>query len=326
MTDVVQALALDAHADGVQPIQDIPLWTESFHGSGYDAETRLGIFVHVARAQFDPALWDETCVVFLPDGRFAVCRDFGYGDTPEGPSANAVTYVYLTPFEEWNVRFRGGVRVVTADELAANTLADGVHVKAEVNLRMRALGPAFGIRGMGQEFWAHGHYEQHIGLRGTVQVAGTRYGFDGTGMRDHSVGPRDINDLDRHTWCHGEFPSGRVFMAMAVDAADGSSLRYAVVGQRDGLREATMLEPGATLITSAAQSGDPYTVELDGPDGPTTIRAEILHSLPLSMCGTNDWVPGTRGDGHHLMYEGQTRFEWDGEIGYGLTERSATLR
>ncbi|WP_280344936.1 hypothetical protein [Nocardia neocaledoniensis] len=326
MTRTVQDPPLDAQAERLQPIQDVPLWTESFHGSGYDPNNRLGVFVHVARAQFDPELWDETCVIYLPDGRFAVHRGFAYGDRPEGPAANAVTYVYRKPFEEWDLRFRGSVRVVTAKELAANTLADGVHVKAELDLTLRAIGPAFGIGGMRQEFWAHGHYEQHVGLRGMVTVDGTLFDFDGTGMRDHSVGPRDINDLELHSWCHGEFPSGRVFMAMDVTSAEGTCLRYAVVGNRDGLVEATVLSPGASLLASAAQSQDPYTLELEGPEGPTTIRAEILQSLPLSMCGTNDWVPGTRTDGHHLMYESKTRFEWDGEIGYGLTERSAPVR
>lgn len=310
-------------AENVQAISDVPLWTESFHGSGYDPDDGIGVFVHIARAQMDPLLWDETFVAFLPGDRFLVHRGFGYGETPAGPAANALRYVQRDPFESWHIRFEGAVRDVTGEELSQSTVTDDSHVKAVLDIDMRALGPVYGIGGMsGEEFWAHSHYEQHLSLRGHLEFDGSRIELNGTGMRDHSVGPRDINSLDRHTWCHGEFPDGRLFMVMDVAAADGTNLRYAVVGDRNGLAPATLSRPGETLLSKRQDATAPYQVNLDGPDGPVVIEAEILQSLPLSMRGTNDWVPGTRPDAHHLMYECQTRFTWDGQTGYGLTERS----
>jgi hypothetical protein len=311
--------------ENIHPPRDEPNWTESFHGSGYDPENEVGLFVHAARAQFDPELWDETLVVYLPDGRFLACRDFGYGDDPSGPSANALLYQHREPFERWEMRWRGGARLVTADELGSSALTDDEYVGVDLSLDMQAVGPVCGIGGIDDEFWAHVHTEQHLALKGEIKWDGQSIPFNGTGLRDHSVGARDVSVLDQHTWCHGEFPSGRLFMAMDVDAGDGTSLRYAVVGDADGLREATIEQPTTSFLSTPDNAGDSYTMELTGPDGPAVIEAEILRSMPLSLRGTNSWVLGTRSDAHHLMYECQTRFEWDGEVGHGLTERSVKL-
>lgn len=308
--------------EGVQPIGDADLWTESFHGSGYDPQRRVGVFVHVARAQFDPTLWDETFVAFLPDGRLLAYRSFGAGEEPSGPTANAVDYRCEEPWARWKLGFRGGVRLVTESELDAAALTDDEYVGAELALDLRAIGPVCGIGGMDDAFWAHAHTEQHLSVSGTLRWGGEEIAFDGTGLRDHSVGPRDVSVLDRHTWCHGEFPSGRLFMVMDVDAGDGTTLRYAVVGDGDGMHEATITRPGGTLLDAPGGARDGYAVGLDTSDGSTTIEAEILHTLPLSLRGTNSWVVGTRPDAHHFMYESMTRFTWDGETGYGLTERS----
>ena len=169
------------------------------------------------------------------------------------------------------------------------------------------------------------HTEQHLALTGELSWDGGRTAFNGTGLRDHSVGPRDVSALERHTWCHGEFPSGRLFMAMDVDAGDGTSLRYAVVGDADGLSEATISQPGESFLDSPDEAAGSYTMELSGQTGPARIDGEIIHRLPLSLRGPNSSVIGTRSDAHHLMYECPTRFEWDGEIGYGLTERSVRI-
>lgn len=50
MTSSVQAPTLDAHADMLLSIQVVPLWTECCHGSGYDPQYRLGVFVHHVHA------------------------------------------------------------------------------------------------------------------------------------------------------------------------------------------------------------------------------------------------------------------------------------
>lgn len=315
---------LDPKAEDVQAIADTPNWTESFHGSGYDPQSGIGFFVHIARASIDTRLWDETFVAFLPDDRFLVSRGYAYGDTPQGPSANAVRYVHTEPWKAWEVGFDGAARLVDGNELAASTVTDDSHVKAVAALRMHAIGQPLFVGG-GDEFWSSFHSEQHIAFEGELEWEGRRVTLKGTGLRDHSVGPRDINALEQHTWCHGEFPSGRLFMVMDVDSIDGTSLQHAVLGDADGFADATITEPGGTFLATPKHAWDDYEVTLDGPDGPTTIKAEILQVLPLSLRGINDWVPGTRQDAHHLMYECQTRFTWDGEVGYGLTERSVAL-
>jgi hypothetical protein len=73
------------------------------------------------------------------------------------------------------------------------------------------------------------------------------------------------------------------------------------------------------VLTSREQCGDPYVLELEE----HRIGGEILHLLPNGFEGPNDiclgYDPGVTATAN---FEGMSHFEWDGEIGYGLTERS----
>jgi hypothetical protein len=77
------------------------------------------------------------------------------------------------------------------------------------------------------------------------------------------------------------------------------------------------------VLSSRAECSDPYILEL----GEHRISAEILHLLPNGFEGPNDICLGyDPAITTTANFEAMSRFEWDGEVGYGLTERSLRPR
>ena len=63
--------------------------------------------------------------------------------------------------------------------------------------------------GIEDEAWADVHYEHSGRFEGVLRYGAVTVALAGTGYRDHSVGPRDVEPMLAHTWVHGEFGSGR---------------------------------------------------------------------------------------------------------------------
>ena len=58
-------------------------------------------------------------------------------------------------------------------------------------------------------------YEQLCTSRGTVELGGERWSFEGTALRVHRQGPRDVAGFWGHCWPSALFPSGGAFGALA---------------------------------------------------------------------------------------------------------------
>ncbi|WP_084027694.1 hypothetical protein [Mycobacterium avium] len=311
-----------------QPVRDIPLWSENYLTQAFDPSTGVGFFFHLSRMPFNYNVWEGVFTCYLPGDRFLVARDFSWDSNDKGPGSNALRFEVVKPWERWSKRFRGAALLVTGDQLRAGPIADDSHVFVDADLTFDNIGPVFDIGDMGDQFWARAHYEQHGKFSGRVSFDATHlalgsesYEFNGTGLRDHSVGARDILKMNNHVWTHGEFPSGRLFMVMDVHTKVGPPFLYVVVGDKDGFHTVELTRPTAR-IDDPSQVFDSHELCFVGPDGPSVIKAEILQAIPYSFTGPNEWSLGTHPNAHHLVIEGLTRFEWDGEVGYGLTERS----
>jgi hypothetical protein len=312
-----------------QPLGSAPLWSENYLTHAYDHTTGVGIFLHFNRVPFNQHIWEGVFACYLPGDRFLVVRDFSWDENNhKGPGANNLRYEVIEPFRQWRKTFRGAARLVTGTELRAGPLNDGIHVFVDMDLVFDGSGPAFNLQDMGKQFWGTDHYEQHGDITGRIHFDGAHvglgsesYDFSGPSLRDHSHGPRDLRPMKNSAWLHGDFPSGRRFLLFHVWLKAGPPYKYFRVGDQDGfaLVELTSETP---LIQDLDQALDPYELHFAGTDGAGVIRAEPLQALPFSFVGPNEWVIGRHVDAHHLCVETMSRFEWDGEIGYGNSERS----
>jgi hypothetical protein len=297
----------------------VPGWSENYLSQAYAPDSGIGVYLHRSRPAFDSSLWRDIVILYLPDQRLVAAKTF---------SAGTLTMHCETPWTRWTKRFRGAGRVIPKGSLMSGPATDGIHVAATLDLTYVAMSPPWDL-GAGQrdQVWASAHYEQACRVSGVVGFDGAEIPFDGTGLRDHSWGPRDLSAMGRHVWLHGQFPDGRSFMALAVrKKTEDLSLVHAVVADRHDVQ---VVEVIGTLpfAFSLEEACSDYSIRLATPRGDAVITAEILQVAPLTFAGPNDMVLGVdRGPNTtHVSVEAQTRFCWDGEIGYGLSERSVLL-
>jgi hypothetical protein len=80
----------------------------------------------------------------------------------------------------------------------------------------------------------------------------------------------------------------------------------------------------APLIDALEQGQEPYMLRFQTERGIVDITAQPGHVATLSMAGTSEMVIGRDPEptASHWLAEATTRFTWDGDQGWGLTERT----
>jgi hypothetical protein len=301
-------------------------WSENYLTYVWSPATEIGIYFHLCRLPGDLALWDEIMFVALPGDRWLVAKSISPQRDVNGVAVNAVEWICKVPFQSWIMRFRGAAQIVTTEQLAAGPVPDGYHIPVDLALTCEGISVAydFGAAEMDQS-WGTGHYEQNMRLTGSLRYGDETVEIDGTGLRDHSWGPRDYSQIGSTTWIHGQFPdSGRSFMAVRVSGLPPKpELNYAITCDRDGVAAATT-DP-LPVVTTVAGTETDLAFELTTADGTVTqITAEILRATRCSFQGPAQLILGTDPGPltNHDYVDAFVRLRWDGERGYGVLERT----
>lgn len=309
---------------------DIPLWSESYMTYVYSPGNQVGVWVHLGYKPGSPGLWEETLVIALPGNRYLVARAFSARPIGQEVSINGVAWRCDAPFQKWTKRFQGGAQLVSGDELRAGPLRDGLYRPIDLELVCEAITPPndYGLehKHESSSWGTNGHYEQTHQAHGHLDFDGEKIAIDGTGWRDHSWGPRDLLKFGSHTWLSAQFPGGRSLMAVHLQGpAPAKPFVHALLYEKGALRKVAIT--GMPIANDIAETESDFACEIATAEHTSTIRATILQTIRLGMLGTNQIGIGThRGpDAHHDWVSCFTRFEWDGETGYGSSERSVDL-
>jgi hypothetical protein len=232
-----------------------------------------------------------------------------------------LTAVYEEPTGDWIWRFRGAGTRCRRDDLARAAAIDGPVEPFEFELRFRGLSAVWDLKKevVGQ-VWTNAHWEQPCSTTGWVTFGGQRHEFTGTGIRDHSRGSRDFVYMGPHFWLHGQFPSGKAFGLLHIDptSAQPRLLSSAYVAVDGELRDAKIVS-----LPTDRTFREPFEIVIETDKGPQRIRGELLHDMTFTVEYPNEILFGYRaGKPQHQLNEGQVRWTWDGETGYGLGERT----
>lgn len=302
-------------------------WSENYLTQAYDKDAGIGFFLHAGLTSFAEGVWNDFFVGYLPGDRFLIANGFAPGVTERGTEGGQLKLRCDKPFQQWTKSFHGAASLVSGAQLRAGPFADGAHVRVDVDLTFQALGPAFDLGALDNGTWSSSHYEQHMTFDGVLEFAGQRVALSGTGLRDHSWGPRDMSRIDHHAWAHGQLPGGRTFMAFYLADIDGNAGGHAAVGGPDGVEAAELLTP-LPVLTGAIDATQSYEFTLGTSAGKLTITGQPLQIATCALAGPSELLFGAHRSpaAHHLLLEAQTRFSVNGEIGYGLTDRSIRLR
>jgi hypothetical protein len=323
----------------VDPVEDythaiqseVELWSENYFFGWYDPEHHVGLWNHLGRTPLDPTIWRALVTLFLPDGQVLVHKSYGRGpDVPgvSGPSNGAMSFRCEDPLLTWTVAAEVMARPTTLDDLATAVIADGEVVPVSFEYRFDAITPIWdlGAADMSDQSWALTHYEQAGTFAGVVRCGNQEWPMAGTGIRDHSYGPRNFAHFRRGSWAHAEFPGGRTFVVLRMwNDDDQVALNRGFISEDGKLREVIPVE----MPTLESPLGEPraMTIRLDDGGREELIEIEFLTAMTTTLREPNEVLHGVdRADpAIKVLNDAMVRCRWDGEEAYGLCERSRRI-
>lgn len=308
---------------------DIYRWSENFCYQVYDEASNLTVWFHIGLSAHDIGVWHEKIFFYLPDGEeLLVTRNFSARKLQSfsGPSGATLRGEYDAASGEWLWRFQGVAERVRRSDLYLGLKREGIVEPASFELRYSGICPVWDLTpNVADQVWAvkGAHWEQPCTVSGWVEYGGKRTVIDGHGIRDHSRGVRDFSQMGPSYWMHGQFPSGRafgfVYLTPTETQPNGLSHAYVVY---DG----ALLDAEVMFLPADRSFKQPFEICFRDLKGEHRLTGELLHEVPFTI-----WYPYEYAIGHdrsraaHLFHEGQIRWNWDGETGYGLGERSVKL-
>lgn len=322
---------LDPSDEYMHALGPEPNFNESMYVNCFDADQQIGGWFRLGN-RANEGYAEMTVCLYLPDARvgFMFARPkISHNDAFD---AGGLTWTMVQPFEELRVDYTG--RVVLLDEPLQmadpkQAFTTNPHVDCEVHLTFRGLGresmfggePDTPHEAPGEEF-AKGHYEQLVQGSGHVIVGDRTWSIAGSGLRDHSWGPRYWQAPWYYRWLTASFGPDFGFMASRVARRDGPGTRGGFVWEDGRLHLCDHTE-----VRTRYLGPDSYHHEVDGllrssrSDREWRFTGEVTHLIPLRnrrQSPDGDWLT-TR------ISEGMTRWTMSsgpnpGRVGYGLSE------
>jgi hypothetical protein len=314
----------------LEVLPEIPMWSENYWFVAFDASNQVGVWTHMGRTDWDLSLWREVAIVHLPSGDFVVSKNFGRQGSPIGASPSTLAFEFSEPWNRGAVRMDGAGVKVSREQANSGLIGEGRHGPLRLNLDWTAFGPVWGMRDsdLSEQSWGATRYEQLCEVSGTVACAGEEFEFNGTALRDHTRGPRDFLPVVKHACFSCTFPeSGRGMhvLDVLVDDTNHHILRAAILDKGE-LHEAEVIRSTA-LVDSRDDVDGSYELELRWPGGQAVVHAQTVRNMPTGLAGLNEFILGLETEqSYNHCFEGFARFTWDGEVAYGLSERSIRHR
>jgi hypothetical protein len=312
--------------DQLQRPDPVPAeYSENLIMMGYDPASEHSFYWHWSRMHADPDLWEGLIAIYRPGGELLVERHFGkHGNNVDVADSGHCSFTVEAPLQRWHARFEGSAARANTVEAARDLVADSGEVSLRADLVFEGISPVFSAgAAMDNQDWGDGHLEQAGRVTGTIVIEGDEITLDcSTAFRDHTWGRRNYEGLDRHAWCYGIFPSGRIFLVLEAwhDPDEHACFGFVV-------------EDGTMVLARPVQTpdlkdpaGEPrrFTIALESSVGDMTVNVEMLHAMsfhlkaPLEMPLGTDWGA----ERNTINVEGPTVCDWNGERGYGWIERT----
>ena len=319
-------LRLDPSDEYLHELGPEPTFNESMYFNVYDAQSQLGAWFRIGN-RANEGYAEMTVCLYLPDGRVGFMFKRPEITDNSAFDAGGMSITCDEPFERLSVNFSGRVVLLT-DPLAMvdprTAFAENPYDTAEIALTYTRISDMFGgepeesHERPGEEF-ARGHYEQLVAGLGTIRVGVDTWTINGSGLRDHSWGPRTWQAPWYYRWltCAAQptpdrpAAEGWGFMGSRIARPEGEGSRGGFVW------DSGTLHLCRDMRVSTEWTGDDFyhqrvSLDLTSGDRQWHATGRVLNLIPLR----------NRRDGRVTrISEGLT--EWtldDGRVGYGLSE------
>jgi hypothetical protein len=213
-------------------------FNESMYFNFFDPPKKRGGFVRVGN-RANEGYAEVTLCLYLPNGNVLFNYLRPKIEHNDAMNAGGMRFEVLEPLVKHRTTFEGGAVLLTdPSQMADPSVAFKNNPKQRVSLEVfhEAVGPVYGTTGgqhrienPDQEF-GRAHYEQHMLTKGTITIDGETAEIDGTGLRDHSWGPRYWQAIHSYRWLTCTFgPDLGIMVSEITRERDGARAQNGVV-------------------------------------------------------------------------------------------------
>ncbi|UVO54249.1 hypothetical protein [Sphingomonas sp. SUN039] len=285
--------------------------------------------------------WDDRLFQFnmaFPGGRVLIGPGRGPAPKPVDAAgrptiigAGPLVFQCVEPFKRWTARFDGDAADGdVADQIAGRldtarrspvkfeidmVMATSAWVQENASLDLSKLSAA--ERADAESMGIGYRFEHLFRATGTYEIDGTTRPFKGTGLRIHRQSARPLGGFRGHCWQSCLFPGGRAFGYIAYPPRDDGSVTYNEGYLYLDGRMISARVVDAPWLRRIVPRGDDVSLVLESELGLTRIAGETV--LSTFRIGNPDI------GGLNLQQAG-VRYSWDGEVAYGMIERSDQAR
>ncbi len=297
-------------------------FNESVYMNAFDHGRAMGGWMRVGN-RVNEGYAELSVCLYLPDGSIACQFQRPAITHNDAFNAGGLSVEIETPLQRVHMRYDGEVMVVRDPELLRHPkrlFAEAERKPARVRWTHDASSPAHGgipvdpdVPTMyGREF-SLGHFNQHSVVSGEIAIGDEHWPVEGFGWRDHSWGPRYWQNILFDRLYMANFGADRGLMLLKLANNDGQVRRGGVL-QVDGEYE-EILDLNIHNEWNAALDPTSFRLGVRTARRCAFINGTILNCAPLR----------NRREENGVMLESRiaecfTRLEWDGRVGYGMTE------
>jgi hypothetical protein len=310
---------IKATDDYTHPLGPESNFNESMYFNFFDRARRSGGFVRLGN-RANEGYAEMTATLYLPDGSvlFQYKRpEITHNDAFD---AGGMRFEVIEPMQRLRTTYEGSAVHLTDPTQMSDPAAafrNNPHRRVRVDLIHEGTGPAYGSTGgdraitdPNKEF-GKAHYEQHMRVRGSIEIEGQTYEIDGLGLRDHSWGPRYWQAIWSYRWLTINFAPDFGMMVSEIRSDPQSRRQGGVVVRGDRIDNTTSVD----IDTEFAENGLYHrrlNARVKTADGESfEITGQVMSFIPLR----------NRREGMTThVGEGMTEFRCGDHVGYGLSE------
>jgi len=275
--------------------------------------------------------------VCFADGRVFRAREAGRprppldaAGRPRVLGTGPVEFRCVTPYQTWTVSYRGEADATTTARLIAG---DGQFTRTDLEFHVEttmAVPPweqgtlsaqardLLADTDQGDLMGRGERIEQLFRSAGSLKVDGREYTFSGSGLRIKRQGTRQLSGFWGHCWQSAVFPSGKGFGYIAYPPRDADDVPY---------NEGFLFDGDGALVPARVVAA-PWLRELVARDEDVSLVLEAADGRRAAIKGTtyaptHDRFHRPQLPNFPVLSQAGVRYEWDGEVSYGMLERSS---
>lgn len=297
-------------------------FNESVYMNAFDHTRAMGGWMRVGN-RVNEGYAELSVCLYLPDGRIACQFQRPAITHNDAFNAGGLSVHIEEPLARVRMHYDGELMVVSDPELLRHPkrlFAQAQRLPAVVRWEHVATSPAHGgipldpaSPGLYGRDFSLGHFNQHTRVTGGITLGDTHWPVDGYGWRDHSWGPRYWQNILFDRLYMANFGADCGLMLLKIANNDGQIRRGGVL-QVDGLYEEII---DLDIFNDWNDARDPTAFQLTVRTAhrAARINGTVLNCAPLrNRREENGQLLESR------IAECFTRLEWDGRVGFGMTE------